>query len=91
MGCGPHQKDLGLLADEVKQTEGGTSRPSAPFLPTDGRHLGHIEQTGEHRLANVELLAQRCDVLRSDGLDRGGAERRGPGWSVISPYVISNQ
>ena len=45
MGCGPHLKDLGLLADEVKQTEGGTGRPTAPFLPTDGRHLGHIEQT----------------------------------------------
>ena len=77
MGCGLHLKDLGLLADEVKQTEGGTGRPSAPFLPTDGRHLGHIEQTGEHRLANVELLAQRCDVLRSDGLDRGGQRDEG--------------
>ena len=52
-------EDLGLLADDVKQTEGGTCRPPAPFLPTDGRHLGPIEQTCEDRLADVELLAQR--------------------------------
>ena len=50
-------EDLGLLADEVKQTEGRAGRPPAPFLPTDGRYLGHIEQTCEHRLTDVELLA----------------------------------
>ena len=89
MGCGLHLKDLGLLADEVKQTEGGTGRPSAPFLPTDGRHLGHIEQTSEHRLANVDLLAQRCDVLRSDGLDRGGGRETRAG--LVSNQPLCNQ
>ncbi len=69
-------EDLRLLADQVDQPKSGPCRPPTPFLPTDGCHLGHIEQTSEHRLTDVELLAQRRYIPGTRGLIGEGSESR---------------
>jgi len=51
-------EDLGLFANQVQQPERGASRVPAALLPTDGGHLGDIEQTRKHGLADIESLTQ---------------------------------
>ena len=63
-------KDSGLLAHEVEQAQRRTGWLSPAFFPADGRYFRHVEQAGKHRLADIELKAQRDNVFCSQRLNR---------------------
>ena len=53
-------KNLGLLANQVEQTQSRAGGLPSASLPTDGRHLGYVEQGGEDGLADVKLSPNRA-------------------------------
>ena len=61
--CSNLLKYLGPTSRQFEKAQSGTARASTPLLPANRRDSRHIEQRSEHRLTEVQPLANFQNVL----------------------------
>ena len=61
--CSNLLKYLGPTSRQFEKAQSGTARASTPLLPADCRNFRHIEERSEHRLTDVQPLANFQNVL----------------------------
>jgi len=66
---------LGPTSRQVEEAQGGTARSPTPLLPTDGCDSRHVQKSSEHRLADVQPLANLRNIPGLQGLHRTRHQR----------------